>query len=105
LTKPSSIHFKALKQIYLHLATTKSKGIHYWQIQPTIDLPIIPRCELKIDDNYDESTKTTRQVNEPHSTLNDEVNSDFTGDQSHQRSVTGIFLQLAGATVLYKMKF
>jgi dUTP pyrophosphatase len=103
-TKPSSIHFEALKQIYLYITATKNEGIHYWRIQPRQDLPIIKQCDIKIDETYDESTKITRHVIEPR-TMNAAVDSDFAGDQSHRRSVTGISLQLAGATVLYKTKF
>ena len=33
------------------------------------------------------------------------VDSDWAGDMSHQKSVTGIILKVGGGTVLYKTKY
>ena len=41
-TKPSSIHFAALQQLFHYLKATATDGIHYWRNQPNLQLPHIP---------------------------------------------------------------
>ena len=103
-TKPTLIHFEAIKNIYRYLNATKNEGIHYWRDAPRSDLPYHPNPECKQDTNYDEhSISTRRQDNKE--LLVGAVDSDYAGDTTHRRSVTGIILKLAGGTVLYKSKF
>ena len=103
-TKPSQIHFEAIKHIYTYLYTTKEEGITYWRTHPRIDLPEHPPPNLPNDDNYDYHECKERHIKSP-TTLNAAVDSDYAGDQTHRKSVTGISLQLAGGTILYKTKF
>ena len=102
--KPSQIHFEAIKHIYTYLYTTKEEGITYWRTHPRIDLPEHPPPNLPNDDNYDYHECKERHINSP-TTLNAAVDSDYAGDQTHRKSVTGISLQLAGDTILYKTEF
>ena len=60
-----------------------------------MDLPIgdMPIC--KTDDNYDDSDIHTRMEHND-STLHAAVDSDFAGDISHRKSVTGVVIKIAG---------
>ena len=80
------------------------EGLIYWRKQQPLDLPIINITECKSDNNYteDDIHKRTQTL---HDTLFGAVNSDYAGDITHRRSVTGIVLRLAGGTIFYKTKF
>jgi hypothetical protein len=101
---PGAIHFKALKHLYQYMIHTKDDGIYYWRDKPRNDLPLGPIPKTKQDGNYDESTKTERLTTEAR-TLTALVDSDHASDSTHRRSVTGINIQLAGGTVLWKTKY
>jgi deoxyuridine 5'-triphosphate nucleotidohydrolase len=103
-TRPTQIHFDAIKNIYRYLNKTKDEGIHYWRQTPRDDLPLIKNPECKLDNNYDERSITTREQTQK-DILIGAVDSDYAGDTTHRRSVSGIILTLAGGTILYKSKF
>ena len=103
-TRPAKIHFDALKEVYRYLRATISDGIYYWRTEPRMDLPIGEIPVSKSDDNYDDSGVDTRQQYYD-SLLYAAVDSDFAGDVSHQKSVTGIVIKLAGGAVLYKTAY
>lgn len=103
-TRPTAIHFEAVKNIYRYLNATKDEGIYFWRKQNRNDLPpgTIPIC--KSDDNYAESEIHERS--QPgHTVMFGAVDSDYAGDTTHRRSVTGIILRIAGGTIFYKTKF
>ena len=103
-TRPAKIHFDALKEVYKYLQATEADGIYYWRTSPRMDLPIgtMPIC--KNDDNYDDTDIHTRQQHSE-SILHAAVDSDFAGDTTHRKSVTGIVIKLAGGAVLYKTAY
>ena len=102
--KPAAMHFEALKDLFRYLKATKDDGIYYWRSMPRMDLPIgqLPTC--KIDNNYDESTAATRSQYDDY-IMKAAVDSDFAGDTSHRRSVSGVVIKLAGGAVLYKTQY
>ena len=102
-TAPAKIHFDALKDVFRYLKATADDGIYYWRSSPRMDLPIgtIPVC--KSDENYVDNVET-RQQHHP-DILHAAVDSDFAGDVSHRKSVTGIVIKLAGGAVLYKTSY
>ena len=71
---------------------------------PRHDLPVGKMPECKHDITYDESTVTTRAQHEA-DVLKAAVDSDFAGDTSHRKSVSGIVIKLAGGAVLYKTQY
>jgi hypothetical protein len=99
-TKPSLVHFEAVRHLYRYLKATKSEGIYYWRKTPRDDLQpgIIPI--LKID-NYDEPIERKASPN----IIAAYVDSDHAADSTHRRSVTGLHVTIAGGTILYKTKF
>ena len=103
-TRPAETHFKAVQQVYQYLYQTKNDGIYYWRSTPRHDLPSVPAPQLQHDDNYDYNESSERQVNQP-SILNSAVDSDYAGDHSHRKSVTGLTIQLAGGAIVYKTRF
>ena len=103
-TRPAKIHFDALKEIYRYLQATINDGIYYWRTEPRMDLPIGDIPISKSDDNYDDSGIDTRQQHYD-SLLYAAVDSDFAGDVSHRKSVTGIIIKLAGGAILYKTAY
>ena len=58
---------------------------------------------MKNDNNYNETEVHERKQND-HDIMFGAVDSDFAGDTSHRRSVSGIVLRLAGGTIFYKTK-
>jgi hypothetical protein len=103
-TRPTKVHFDAVKDIYRYLWATRDDGIHYWRKEPRYDLPFHKHPEVKTDNNYSEHEIHERRQ-EQHSVMFGAVDSDYAGDTKHRRSVTGIILRIAGGTVLYKTKF
>jgi hypothetical protein len=102
--RPNRIHFEAVKMIYRYLHATKDEGIYYWRKNPRLDLPPSPIPELKRDTNYNEDDIHER-CQPGHSVLFGAVDSDYGGDTTHRKSVSGIILRIAGGTILYKTKF
>jgi len=95
-TKPSAIHFEAVKDLYRYLNPTKDEGKYFWRKELRDDLPDGPIPKLRKDNNYDEKSIATRQrisIN----TLLCTKDSDWAGDSTHRKSVTGIVIKLAGA--------
>ena len=103
-TKPQQIHFEAIKQVYRYLQATKEEGIYFWRKQPQLNLPEHPLPTTKQDTNYDEYNIETCHGYSAN-VLHGAVDSDFAGDTTHRKSVTGIALRLAGGTVLYKSRY
>ena len=103
-TKPAAMHFEALKDVFRFLKATMDEGIYYWRTMPRHDLPIGKMPECKSDLNYDEQTVTTRHQYDA-DILKAAVDSDFAGDTSHRKSVSGIIIKLAGGAVLYKTQY
>ena len=103
-TRPARIHFEAIKNIYRYLNATKDEGIYFWRKMPRTDMPDdqLPIC--KTDSNYKEDEVHEREQS-IHNTMFGAVDSDFAGDISHRRSVSGIVLRIAGGTVFYKTKY
>ena len=102
--RPNRIHFEAVKLIYRYLHATKDEGIYYWRKTPRLDLPPGNIPHLKRDANYKEDDIHERE--QPgHSILFGAVDSDYGGDTTHRKSVSGIILRIAGGTILYKTKF
>ena len=103
-TKPRKVHFDAVKQVMRYLNATLDEGLYFWRKHPRQDLPYHPCPELKTDNNYSEDEIHERQQND-HATLFGAVDSDYAGDTTHRKSVSGIVLRLAGGTIFYKTKY
>ena len=99
-----SQHFESVKQIYQYLWQTKERGITYWRSKPRNDLPLHPNPTLHKDDNYDYNESNEQKVRCAN-IINAAVDSDYAGDTTHCKSVTGLSIQLAGGTILYKTRF
>ena len=103
-TRPAAIHFDAVKSVYQYLWQTKEEGITYWRKAPRMDLPPHPLPEIVNDNNYDYDESQERKVTDE-SIMNAAVDSDYAGDNTHRKSVTGLSLQMAGGSILYKTRF
>ena len=99
---PAAIHFEAVKQIYKYLHATQERGIIYWRKQPNFDLPVHQLPTYEEEANY-----TPGEPRQQHdgSKLIGAVDSDYAGDNSHRKSVSGIVIKLAGGTILYKTQY
>jgi dUTP pyrophosphatase len=95
---PSKIHYEAVKDIFYYLSTTKEDGLIYWRQRPVMSLPKKPDPPII-------SSEQPLQDENRASLLFGAVDSDWAGDTSHRKSVTGIILRLAGGTILYKTKY
>ena len=102
-TKPSRIHFEAVRSIYQYLKNTINEGIHYWRNKPRPDCPPSPKpIPLTDYTNYEpDDCKTTLDPRK----MDIQVDASYANDTGHRKSVTGIIARLAGGTILYKTKF
>ena len=103
-TKPTRVHFEAVKEIYRYLKATATEGIYYWRQQPRPDLPNHPTPICKPHNNYNPNESDERQQNHA-TTLRATVDSDYASDTSHRRSVTGITMKLGGGAIYYKTRY
>ena len=99
--KPAEIHFKVVNGLYSYLKKTPDKGIYYWRRVPRDDLEEGPLPTSTHVNNYEPHTRTQTKSKDIRAT----VDSDYTGDSSHQRSVTGISIKIAGVCVYYKTRY
>ena len=102
--RPAQIHFDAIKHLFKYLYATQTDGIYFWRPRPRHDLPPCPDPISHKDNNYDASLSAGRYQTDPR-TLIGSADSDYAGDNSHRKSVTGLCLKLAGGPVLYKTHF
>ena len=103
-TKPSAIHFEAVKDLYRYLNATKEEGIYFWRKELQDDLPDGAIPELRKDNNYNEKSVATRQQISINTSFCAKY-SDWAGDSTHRKSVTGIVIKLAGGAILCKYRF
>jgi len=98
-TKPAKIHYIAVKRVFKYLRDTIDDGLHLWRpkIQPT--LPSLP-CPAILPDNYDVTIPTTGEK-QAHVL----ANSDWAGDISHRRLISGMGNFFAGGSVVYRSRF
>jgi len=102
-TKPSRLHFEAVRGIYAYLKQTQEVGIHYWRPKPRMDLPLKDRPTPLTDyNNY--VPDPDKQPTDP-SLIQLHVDAAYANDPNHRRSVTGILARLAGGTIMYKTRF
>jgi hypothetical protein len=98
---PAQIHYEAVIQIFRYLNTTIEDGITYWRPKPHPDLKHLPFPTVS-HDNYDVSA---RDDHDQPNNMYAAVDSDWAGDTSHRKSVTGMVIRLAGGTIMYKTKY
>ena len=98
---PARLHFEALQGIYNYLSHTIDDGIYYWRAQPRMDLPMGNIHVCKDTNNY---VANTREQTDP-TNVRSTVDSDYAGDTSHRKSVTGISIMMAGGCIYYKTRF
>ena len=98
---PARAHFQGVQGIFNYLRKTISEGIYFWRKIPRHDLPEgdIPQC--KESNNYTPQTREQPNADDIRAT----VDSDYAGDTSHRRSVTGITVKIAGGCIYYKTRF
>jgi len=106
---PAEIHYVALKNVFRYLRHTKTDGIYYWRKQKLDSTLLIhgklPKMysEQKICDEVRLHEKDNSERTQNY--LHGYVDSDWAGDVSHRRSITGIAIFFGGAVVAYKSKF
>ena len=103
-TKPSEIHFEAVKNVFRYVNTTIEEEIYFRRTTVRSDISAEPVPSLQKDNNHDEKYVTERRQLSCN-TLFEMVDYDWAGDLSHCKSVMGIVINLAGGTVLYKSYF
>ena len=84
-----------------YLALTKSRGITYWRDELVPNLPVHQPDPRVSRSEVINSIPESDQPREPHAY----VDSDWGGDRSHRRSVTGLLVLLAGGAIAFKSKY
>ena len=98
---PARIHYEAVINIFRYLNSTIDDGIIYWRPAPMMDLPEGP-VPITYKDNYNIDPTI---ISTTPTTLQGMVDSDWAGDTTHRKSVSGIILTIAGGCILYKTKY
>ena len=99
-SNPAEVHYKAARQLMKYLALTKSRGITYWRDACVPHLPEHTPDQRVSRSKVIDSIPESDQPREPHAY----VDSDWGGDRSHRRSVTGLLVLLAGGAIAFKSK-
>jgi len=97
---PAEVYYKAARQLMKYLALTKSRRITYWRNARIINFPDHTPDHRVSQSEVINSIPEFNQPREPHAY----VDSDLGGDRSHQRSVTGLLVLLAGGNIAFKSK-
>ena len=97
---PQAIHYDAVKKIFLYLKATSTDGIYYWRRTPMEDLPRGQVPKVKSDPYQ----FTIESSNESHDIIG-YSDSDWAGDISHRKSVSGIAVMYAGGVVHFKTRY
>ena len=97
---PAKEHYQAIVNIFRYLQGTVDRGIHYWRQQPNNNFaqpePPAPHKQTHIGQHV---------TRDPPRTLIAMVDSDWAGDTSHRKSVTGMVLKVANGAILHKTKY
>ena len=104
---PAEIHYKAVKNVFRYLRSTKTEGLYFWKKQPS-HKNILPKATMpNIFSDIGEYQKnvSVQDMQEKLRNMFGFVDSDWAGDTQHRHSITGIAIFLSGAVVAYKSKF
>ena len=99
--KPAEMHFKAVNGLYSYLKKTPEESIYYWRRVPRDDLEEGPLPKCPHQNNYTPKTRSQENSTEVRAA----VNSNYAGDSTHRRSVTGIIIKIEGGSVFYKTRY
>mmetsp|Transcript_12630 Transcript_12630/g.36754 ORF Transcript_12630/g.36754 Transcript_12630/m.36754 type:complete len:1246 (+) Transcript_12630:2039-5776(+) len=100
---PALEHYKAVKQVFRYLSSTRQYAITYWRQQPTPSLPFhpLPRPLAPVDASYhDVSQRETISA----FALYGYVDADWAMDLRHRRSISGIVFLFGGAAISWKTR-
>ena len=100
-TNPAREHYEAIKHIFKYVKATINDGLYYWRSEPRPDLPSLPLPNTTL---LQYNNNSMDNVDSPQH-LHGAVDSDWGGDSTHRKSVSGLALRIAGGTILYKTKF
>lgn len=95
---PSEVHYKAVLDIYAYLRDTKTKGLTYWKTTKDDSLP----TGIHTGPDAEEYILNLPQEHFVPSSTYGYVDSDWAGDTTTRKSVSGIAFLLAGAVIVYK---
>ena len=95
---PTEIHFIAVKNIFRYLRATIDEGLHYWRYGQRDKLSHVADSDLLLDNHVLQRLEDSSKIPVAF------VDSDWGGDTSHRKSITGSTLFMAGVPVLYKTK-
>ena len=98
---PAKVHYEAVKHLFKYVKHTISDGIYFWRPRPRNDLPDLP---LPTASTLQYENKSMDEIDNPN-TIHGAVDSDWGGDSTHRKSVSGLAIRIAGGTILYKTKF
>ena len=97
---PAKEHYQAVVNIFRYLKGTIDRGVYFWRTQPNTAFP-----PADLPTPHQQNHDTPHATQDPSDTLIAMVDSDWAGDTSHRKSVTGMVLKIANGTILYKTKY
>ena len=97
---PSREHYLALKNVFRYLRSTIDEDIIYWRKIPQQHHLLKPSKVPKVYHLQAEPIDTTKEEK-----LIGSADSDWAGDQTDRKSVSGIIMHLAGGAIHYKTKY
>ncbi len=100
-SNPASEHYLAIKHLFKYIKATKTEGIYFWRRTARNDLPEGP-LPIIVDSQH--TIDPSVHCDNP-DVIHSTVDSDWAGDTTHRRSVSGIIIKFCGGTIFYKTKF
>jgi len=103
---PAEIHYVALKNVFRYLRHTKEDGLVFWRNKEFIckHIQFKPLPYMHSDAIIQKEIQEYAHHKYENGKIIGFVDSDWAGDTSHRRSITGIAILFAGAVIAYKSR-
>ena len=103
---PAEVHYLTLKNVFRYLRCTKNDGLIFWRREKATFANIEPAVLPKMysDETTQNELKEQPKLPNDLGTMFGYVDSDWAGDTSHRRSITGMAMMFGGAVVAYKSR-
>ena len=97
---PTEIHYKAIKQVFAYLNSTKREGLTYWRREPRMDLPKMdpPQPISKLHDHL-----KFRPITNPLE-VTGSCDNTWASDRKQRKSMGGVIMMSVGTAVYHQTR-
>ena len=98
---PARVHFEAVGNLLLYIRDTQTDGIHFWRKTPNRSLLKAPLPAIRSETYVPNMPDITNHPARSHVY----IDLDWVSDYEIRKSISGMAIIYAGATILYKTQF